>query len=779
MNSITDNENGKGYIVRSAKAQIPSTEVSDLFPRFDYTPGLHDFFDILVRRKLAILIAFLFLFCPTLIYNMVVQPIYRAEGSLELSAYSPHVTKFEDIANPLNKAGDEFAQTQTQLLQSPALARRVVDRVHLADHPLFNPDAQVDGEQGFLVRLKAAIINIIMRINRIPNTIGNWISPEKTVSGSVNREVVQLSRQKGLESYITNNLTATLETGSNIVNIAFESESPALARDIVNATIEQFVDWQMDRKVDASRLAKRQLEEQIASARTGLENAEKQFNDYAKREGIVSLDSKMNIIYQELEAINISLAKIEAERISKEQNYRYATNNDLNSIPSIQESGIISGLRQQYLILAAEYSKMDSRYKEDFPTVKAIKAQINEIDGKIKSEQQRVLNTIKNDYLSTVKTEQALQVAAKEKKALALDLSDRVSRYKILERDVDVNKEIYKSLLERSKEIDANVGTDSSNIKVVDFASLPLHKSKPNVPKNLLIAIMAGVVMGISLALVLEHLDDSIRRIDEIPRRYWIPVLGVVPLVRNSKRKKLLSHLNSMPSAEFSEAIRMVRVSIQKSSSFANPPKSLLLTSSRKGEGKSTLSANLALAFAASKEKVLLIEADLSRASLQRYFVKNGKSRGISDYLNGSCKYEEIVQKTAIPNLYFISAGMMSLYPTELLTSQNMKNLLENVATHFDRIVIDGPSFGSDALTLSSQVNGIILVATLGQTQREGLKMFCEGLNMVQGKLLGGIVNMLNSKGYYGARFYGNYYAGNGFGNKDGADCIAIRTEHR
>ncbi|MCE5244727.1 MAG: polysaccharide biosynthesis tyrosine autokinase [Syntrophobacteraceae bacterium] len=778
MNSSTDIEPGQGSLVRSKRTQYPSTELVDTPARFDYSPGLHDFFDILVRRKRVIVIVFLCIFCPALAYNLMVSPIYQAQGWLELSGYPAHVTKFEDIADPLNKRGDEFVQTQIQLLQSTTLARRVADRVRLADHPLFNPEAQSGKDRNLLTRLKGVVGSITGTVKNIPKSIAKWVSSDKPEDGPVDSTRGQIIRQKALEGYIVGGLLVTLQTGSDVASITFDSEDPALARDIINALIEEFVVWQMDRKIDAGKVAKRQLEEQIVAARSGLEHAENEFNDYAKKEGIVSLDTKMNIIFQQLEEINTSLAKIQSDRIQKEENYRYASNNDLNSNPIIQQSNLITNLRQQYLMLSAEYSKLDVKYKEEFPTVKAIKGQMREIESKIKTEQQRILNTIKNDYMATAMAEQALQDSAKEKKGLALNMRDLASRYKVLERQVDVNNKIYQSLLERSKEIDANVGTDLTNVKVVDFASLPLEKAKPKVARNLLMALMLGMVAGVGLALILEHLDDSIRRVDEIPRRYWVPVLGVVPMVENSDRRSLMSFLNSMPSTAFSESIRMIRVSIQRSNSYIMPLKSLLLTSSRKGEGKSTLSANLAQAFAASNERVLLIEADLRRPSLDRYFCKNGKARGISEYLNGNCKYEEIIQKTGIPNLSMIPAGKTPFNPSELIASQNMKDLLETAASHFDRIILDGPPFSSDALALSNQVNGIILVATLGQTQREGLRIFCEGLTMVQGKLLGGIVNMLKANGYYGAKYYGHYYSEYGCSHKDEKDGLPVVIDH-
>ncbi|MDY0038795.1 MAG: polysaccharide biosynthesis tyrosine autokinase [Desulforhabdus sp.] len=752
MNSNIEKDNAKRYLAPLENAQSPMP-IPEVLPNFDYSPGLRDLLDILFRRKWIIGILTTCFFVPTLIYNLNVKPVYQAQASVELSPYAAKVTKFEDVADPLNQG--YFSETQVELLQSAALARRVVVSLKLGDHPRFNPGPPQDSQsEGILFKVKHALLNFK---KEVVTRVRAWMKSDNKEGGAVDPELVELYRQKALEGYIKANLVVSLRN-ANIVSITFDSEDPKLARDVVNTLISEFIDWQMDRRVGATKIAKRHLEKQITIARDQLENTESELNKFASNTGIVSLDSRQNLIYQQLEQINAALAKIEAERIAKEKNYDHAFDNNLDTSPLIQQNALVQKLRSQYLDLFSEYEKLKVRYKGDHPTMKSLNAQMRQVAAKINSEQQRTLDVVKNDYLATLDTEKALQRTAEEKKVLALRLNDLASHYKILERDVEVNKEIYQSLLARSKEIDANVGTDLTNIKVVDYASLPLAPYKPKTARNVLLAVMLGSVLGIGAALLREHLDDSIKRIDEIPGRYWIPVLGVVPLVRRDEKRKLQSLVRSKPSAAFSEAIRMIRVSIQHSGSPDNPTKSILLTSSGKGEGKSTLAANLAQSFALSNEKVLLIEADLRRPSLRSYFSKNGRSEGLSEFLRGTCKYEEIVQKTGIQNLYFIAGGEILSNPTELLTSQRMKDLMNTSAGYFDRVILDAPPFTSDTLALGSLVNGVILVATLSQTHREALKIFRKDLLFTNARLLGSIINMFNANRYGAEGFYCKYY---------------------
>lgn len=754
MNTDAEKVINNNYLISPPKSHLPTKELNEVPPDFDYSPNLRDFIDIVIRRKWIVLAAIILAVISTWLYNVNQNPVYQAQASLEVNPYASKVTKFQDVSDPFK--GDEFTNTQIMLFQSPELARRVAASLHLEMHPLFNPSpAENSDSNGIFYQIKSAVSSFVRNIT---TTIISWLKTTKPSTGQPDPELMRLIKQKTFESYISANLQVASTGGSNLVSITFDSEDPSLARDIVNELIHEFINWQMERKIQASNSARQQLEKQIMVALDRLEDTEDKLTEFATKQGIVSLDSRLNMVYQQLEQINSALAKVEADRIAKEVNYDQSRNNDLDASPLIQRNTLIEGLRNQYLALLAEYEKLGARYKDEHPTMRSIKAQMREVASRIDAEQMRVLQLVKNEYLATLNTEKALKTTAEAKKGQALKLNELASQYKIIERQVEVNKQIYQSLLERSKEIDANIGTDISNVKIVDLATLPLSPYKPKIPRNLFLALVIGGVFGVGLALVSEHLDDSLKIIDEIPGRYWVPVLGVVPLAQRSEHKNLASLVQFKPSAPFSEAIRIVRVAIQSFSSNSNPVRSLLLTSSTKGEGKSTIAANLAQSLALANEKVLLIEADMRRPSLNEHFNTNDQMRGLSDFLIGTCKYEEIVHKTGMQNLCFISSGQTPSNPSELLMSEKLGILLESARYHFNRIVLDGPPFTSDTLALSSQVDGVILVAALGRTSRSAIKALRKDLVFSGAQLLGCIVNMLNVNRYSREHFYHGYY---------------------
>jgi len=376
------------------------------------------------------------------------------------------------------------------------------------------------------------------------------------------------------------------------------------------------------------------------------------------------------------------------------------------------------------------------------------------------------LGTINIDFHNAQSKETSLKANAEEMKKQGLDLNTQATEYKILEREVETNNYIHQSLMERSKEIDAKVGTDLGNIQVVDYAVLPLSPYNPNIQVNLLLAVVVGLMGGVTLAFFLEYLDNTVKSVDEISERFVIPVVGVLPLATIEEAKDLDTLVLSKPRAAFSEAIRTTRVSIQLSSAVDKPPKLILVTSTSPSEGKSTIATNLALAFVSSNEKVLLIDADLRRPRLHRIFNTNGrtetrhKRKGLSQLLSGICKLGQAIQETDFPSLHFMPAGPMPPNPAELLASNQMRNLLGELDKLYDRIIIDSPpaSGFADVLVLGNFVDGVVLVSNLGQTHREALRIFRRSLVNVGGHLLGAIINKLDLGAHYGGYYYRYYH---------------------
>ena len=342
-----------------------------------------------------------------------------------------------------------------------------------------------------------------------------------------------------------------------------------------------------------------------------------------------------------------------------------------------------------------------------------------------------------------------------------MDLNQRTTQYKIMAREVETNKQIYQSLLERSREIESMAGISSSNIHIVDRASLPILPAKPNVKRNLLLAVVLGLFTGVGLAFFLNYFTDHVTNPDEISDRFRIPILGVLPMVKKDA-DSLHSAMDADPRSPFSEAMRTTSVSLQLSGA-GDQAKSFVITSTRPGEGKTTLASNLAKAFTTAGEKVVVVDADMRRPCLHKILGANGNGDGngpgLSRFLANSSE-PGLVRRSGDEALCFIPAGPTPPNPAELLVSKRFSELIRELEAHYDRVIVDGPPMMgfADTLVLSRNVGGVVLVSTVGQTTREELRHFKKLMGNVNSTVLGCIINRVDLTKRYGYQSYYKYY---------------------
>ena len=732
--------------VQPSQAVVHSSEFPASYPQAEDEIDLRDCLEVLVRRKWLIGGVLFAVFVTTFIVTLAMTPIYKATGKLEFNLQPPKVTKFEDMLVPQTQTR-EFMNTQTKLLASDSLAWRVIETLDLVQNPHFNTEITAEGEDSG---------GILSDLHRMLTTMPGQ-------GEDLDAQVREAEVQQRLLKVFLDNLEINAERDTTILNLAFSSPDPALAQDVVNTFIGSYISWQLDKKVGAAGVANEQLQKQVEVARIRLEKSEAELNAFAQKAGIVSLDSRMNLVYKQLEEINSALALAHAQRLGREALDAQAREVGVSALPMVIDNQLIQELRQQYIQLVSQYEDKLVVFKPDYPEARRLKARLDDVASKIRHEEDRIQGGIRNDYLVALKNEESLRTQADLAKTSALELNDRATQYKILEREVETNKEIHQSLLQRGKEIDATVGTDISNIQVVDHALLPVKADKPRIQLNLMLSIGIGLLLGVAAAFFLEFLDNTVKSIDEITDRFGIGILGVLPEAEKKFADRLDRLVVSDPRAGFSEAIRTTRVSIQLSTAAEGGTRTLLITSTSEGEGKSTIAVNMALTFATAGERVLIIDADLRRPRLHQVFPQSASGGGgLSELLIGSKSLDDVICATEHENLFFIPAGLVPPNPAELLASRRMRLYVEQLREDFDRILIDGPpSVGfADVLVLSSLASGVILISTLGRTHRQALRLFRRSLLNINARLLGTIVNRLNVQNRFGDYYskYGRYY---------------------
>ena len=662
---IYHENNEQGRVPATYNQYLPSTELRGAVPGWEDGEEVHlrDYLDVIIRRKWLITCILTLSFITTLIFTLASTKIYKAATTIEIAQETPQVTKFEEVMTAEVKAR-EFYETQVALLRSEALIGRVIEKLDLMTNPVLGALLFSESNPGISARIKELIKSFLPKDKEMANQ--DLLTTETL-------------RRQTLLRYISANLEAEPSRKSMLISVSFTSPNRKLSQRFVNTLVEEFIAWKMDQKLEASQIARDFLMKQIDRAKISLEKAEEELNRFAKQAGIVSLDARMNSIYRQLEELNSSLAVAESELIAKKAVYQQAVKDGSSYLPLVLRSPVIGSLKDQYAKLRSEFEDLTTTFHGEYPKVKTLEARMLTIGERIKSEEEQIFLSTKNEYQMAMQKVEAMQVRVERQKQLAMDLNERATQYTIMSREVGTNKAIYQSLLERVKEIESMVGVSSSNIHIIDRADLPIFPFKPKVKLNLLLAILVGFLAGLGCAFLVEYFADTITNPDQITDRFQIPILGVVPLTK-SNGHELEKIFIKDPRAPLSEAIRTTKVSIQLSGADTNS-KSFLITSTTPSEGKTTLAVNLAMSFAVAGEKVVLIDSDLRKPRIHKVFniPNGGNGHGLSSFLAGVSNRTQLCAGDN-ENLRILPSGPIPPNPVELLASKRFKKLLDKLA---------------------------------------------------------------------------------------------------
>lgn len=400
------------------------------------------------------------------------------------------------------------------------------------------------------------------------------------------------------------------------------------------------------------------------------------------------------------------------------------------------------------------------------------------------------------DYQAALNKEKSLRAALNTQKQEANKINSNAILYNSLQAEVENKRAVLGALLTRQGEADMSLrlkGLGTTNVSILDRATVPLYPSSPKKKRNVILAFMVGLLGGLGLAFVFEAMDKSVKSLRDVEKYSRLPALGIVPefsmngyseLFRKGKRKpkRVLEQIRTPKSSEEKEAVtriesvelithtfpkskiaenyRSIRTSLLLTESDSNP-RTFAISSPLPQEGKSVTISNIAVTFAQTGKKVLIIDSDLRKPSQHEFFkVKN--QNGLTDFLSGNFDGKELVKKTQIPNLFFINSGSVPDNPLELLGSKKMTDLVESLKKHFEYIFFDTPPLLllSDAIVLGPKIDGVILVIWGGKTSREALRLSREKLDSHKIKCLGVVINGadLREHDYHYMKHYHHYY---------------------
>jgi len=713
-------------------------------------PHLLDYLIILRKHQWLVVTFLLTVVTVVTIASFKMKPVYQAAARVEVDKESQNTLPFQGVNYDEYVDLENYVETQVKILQSETLALQTIRELNLGQYPEFGgpsgPLAQAHGGAEARPAILGAFLGRLS-VKRVPN--------------------------------------------SRLVEVQFESGSPELAARIANGHVHNYIEQNFRSKYDATTQASGFLSQELEELRIKVEKSEDARVAYERQNQIWQIDEKQNITTQTLGDLNKAVTEAQTGMAASEALYRMATSGNVDLLPEVRNSPVIQDLTKRKSTLDDSYTQALEQYGPNFPKVQRIAEQKKEVEAELARAQNIMVGSIEEDYNTARQHLGLLQEALERQKAESNQLAEKLVQFHILEHDAESNKQLYDGLLQKLKEAGITAGLRSSNIRVVDPALIPSAPAGPQRTKNILMSILVGLVGGIGLALFREYLDNTVKSPDDIESLVGLPSLAVVPAQPSSNghhskwpqlkhktaphsvsgpRVETLSH--TQPKSQISEAFRALRTSLLLSQAD-HPPQVILVTSALPREGKTTAAVNLAVTLAQLGDRTLLLDSDMRKPGIRRALnLLSGNEKGLSSYLAGVTNLDEIVvPHPVISNLETITTGPVPPSPADLLSSRRMREAISELRLRFKFIVIDSPPVmaATDAVIVSSLTDGVLLVARSGETPKEAFTRTRDLLGAVKCRILGVVLNAVDSSApdyYYSYRYY-PYAYGYGYGEDE------------
>jgi polysaccharide biosynthesis transport protein len=686
---------------------------------------------LLIRKHLRQILGLAF--AVTLLATLVVfqmTPVYRSTALLLIENSKSKTLSLSDLYDIQGSAGQESFNSQVQILKSRPIAEIVVKKLELNKNAIFNP----------------------------PESPGWFASEAEGTAAEI--EARQFER---LIDKLSKNLTIEPVLKSQIVKISFDSTDKVLAAQVANALADAYIENDLESRSQMTQRANIWLTQRMEGLRKKLEQSEKVLQQYREQENII--DSKGVVLSgsaKQLEEISTNLIAARQRMAEAESAYNQVNSHQgepiaaMESLPSVLKSEAVQRMKAAEADAERKLNELKSRYTENHPKVIAAATDLISAHEAVQHQIERVVDGISRDYDLAKANVSANTRALSRIKADIQNLTRKEFQLGVLMREAESNKQLYDLFVNRAKETDVASNLQSTAGRVIEPAEVSLDPLKPKKKLIIGIALVLGLLAGIAFVFVLDYLDNTLHTVEDVERRLGVEVLGAVQIMpKNSSGEAVAARAFLQdPNSAFSESVRTVRTAVLLSS-IDEPHRVVMVTSTIPGEGKTTISINLAFALGQMK-KVLLIDGDIRRPNLARAIGGMEGVRGLVDYLADEAPLQDCIQATENPNVFVLAAGKRFNSPLELLSSQRFSETIAKVKEMFDVVVIDCPPLKpvSDALVISRYANALLYVVKADSTPYQMARAAIKRLVSIDAPLLGVVLNQPDSKN---ADRYGQY----------------------
>ncbi len=647
----------KFYKQDSCSDGAQNDEMYPSFPSFSYTDRLHltEYLEILRRRKWVVIIMFIIIVGAATIGSFTMPVKYEASVRI-LLGMQPTLMNPEGNSNEYNPAINQYYQTQVNLLSSRTLTHKVLDQ--------FRPEQIIslipDYRSGSLVSADNPIKNVDLDV----------IDPAK--------ESEEILYRPEVVKWYLDNLKVTPIQESNLVDISFTGTDSKFVTQIINKHAQTAIEYTVHQHQNQAKEALIWLKKQIEEQKTDVQKAQLAIYEFKKKHNALSLEAeeRKNDFSKEIQEINNAFAQAKSDRLKRQAVYQQLKEIDggkgnILLLPEIANNSVVQSMRRQLTELKFKQIKLKTKYGPKHPKMVELNNGIKQLEAEISIEIERLKKTIASGLNRAKAIESSLQEALNEQKQVAMSLSEKSIEYEVLKQQAQSAQDVYDFLLKQSEQLGLSSVISSSSMKVVDLAEEPIDPVSPKILLNIVISIFVSLFSGAGLAILLEFMDNSIKTTEDISRHSGLPVLGLIPFTKDMlEHSGSTASLNGRPALEkrlhhdattYHIANRLPEKIRGRMDRFYG--RVLVVESVSAGEGKSTIAAHISSNLAEAGQRVLLVDFDFIRPTLDKIFnVSNGRS-GLGQFIDHIQSHSltlGTLKEYSVDDLFFL-AGLKRL----------------------------------------------------------------------------------------------------------------------
>ncbi len=678
----------------------------------------------------------------------LVSPVYKSTA--EILIFDPQQQLDQSVQkrlSPFIDPVDNVAMTtEVAVIQSKALALRIANELGLDRDPEFQPHSRLS-----------------VLAERLGLAHLGWFGGDRQAAG--NSDELHVQRLDWAAQALLGKLTVERVLFTYIISVSVSSPDPFKAQRLASTVADDFLVSQREARLAALQRVTdwlkgrlQDLQSRVLEAKAAIEKLR---FDYGLADAVMGA-----VTDQQVTELNSQLMTVRGEVAAQSARLQQArhiveTNGDVQKIPELMASSVITQLRQQQEVLSWRAAQLRSTLGDSHAEVAAARAQLAGINKQIAEEAGHIIDGMENSYDINLQRQHTLE-ASLQNLTTAHSNSPVYSKLQQLERLADADQKLYDSYLSQFNEISQRRTLEDASARIINPATLP---DSPYSPRRLLfyaLAVIFGLGGGSCLAFLLEYLEAGVKTGEQVEQSFGFPVVGMIPLVQQRRfprpaHGRLVQAMIDAPLSQFSEAVRAMRIGLELSNSD-RVPKVILVTSPLPAEGKSTAAMLLAASSATSGRRTVMLDCDLRQQAISRVFGRN--EQGLSELLRGTAKLADVIGKDLATDSDVIPAGSIVRSPADLLMSQRMRDLIAELRDQYDYVVLDASPLLPvvDALVLATMVDKILVVVEWSRTPRTSVSEAFKVLRPESGRIAGIVLNKVDLKQLYGYGYRGGYH---------------------